>query len=815
MTILKNNGDAPYQKIGASLVYYNNCFYIFGYTWPESSSNINDTNIYEYNISANYWSIINAKSAHLSKRVYHSSVIYNDSMILLYGMILENNTQLFDIWKFNFTLSEWMFLLNVSNQANEIAYNSEAYVMIGSIFYSLFGRTALDSLNSIYYIDFSKENPSPVILTNNQYTPTKRINHCSVIINDIMFIVGGLSNSGAYLNDVWRFYLSNNTWSYDSSSGDTPSGRELFGCTIYGNLIIIFGGTDSTTKYNDVYSYEITLQIWNTYEWANSITGRYNLCIVQYNYYTIIIGGTDDLVIFDEIWAINYLSKAFSLINANDFLKFQFLDFKCFTEFTDISNNIYAIGGRSSNYQPDNNIYKIQIIDNGNSLITNTSIALISQYNIPSESSIIYDGYFIYILFGSILNKILSPNILAIDLDTQDQYILTVNSSVMLFGHSAVHYKEFIYVFGGGFSVGTIKLPHSASNILYKFNTNTNDRVNFACSAGTIYPNCTPCPSGTYYNSNICTPCPKGKFSTAIASTSEKLCVPCGYGYFSSEIGATYCIDCPKNSYCPIGSSIPITKLKEFSFESNQPQAYSRQTNYISTLVSNIWYSIFGLCLLITIIVASIKCLWENIYRFDIFVKQHDNPLNKPVLYRKTKIGGIFTLFSILGVSVLIIGAFLSFQLDNITEIKSLVPITIIDTPISASKLIVTVAFYIYGGKCIELDLSCKLVNNFIESGFHYTSKIVSCQLISTDCIVNIEYHDVSLEASISTISILMREETASANSISISINCSSSIPSELSSAFIPIYTDSENEIFIGSLPTIVEFDLTSSVLFI
>ena len=77
---------------------------------------------------------------------------------------------------------------------------------------------------------------------------------------------------------------------------------------------------------------------------------------------------------------------------------------------------------------------------------------------------------------------------------------------------------------------------------------------------------------------------------------------------------------------------------------------------------------------------------------------------------------------------------------------------------------------------------------------------------------MNIKYSYVSLETS-SAINIQMMEESACASRISISINCSSSVPSETSSIFIPIYTDSENEIFVGSMPSTVKLEFTPSVI--
>ena len=794
-------------------MYYQNCLYLFGYSWPSYSANANDNSIYQYNLTLNYWTIIEGKNANLSKRTYHHGVVYNNCMFVFYGLKLESAEPVLDMWKFNFITSEWSFVWNFTDQADILASMKIAFVIIDSLFYSLFGRTNNSIINSVYTIDFSSENPSVIILTNNQNSPVQRKNHCSIIINDLMFVIGGVSNSGTYLNDVWRFFLLNSTWSNDVYTGSIPSGRELFACTSSSNIIMIFGGRGSGNIATDICGYDISLKFWICFEIANSISSRYNLCMVQFDFYSLIIGGTNDLVIFDEIWLFNEMSMTFSLINSNDKIKFNLIDFKCWLDNENNAVNIYVIGGRNGNYKPDNNIYKIQVLAMNDSFITNTSIIYTSNNNIPSESAIIVDRNLVYVLFGSIWNGIMFPTIFAINYITKIEYKLNTTPEIMLFGHSAIFFKDSIYIFCGGLSAGSIKLTHATSNKLYKLNTNAYDPVNLTCSPGTISPNCTPCPAGSYFNISYCIPCPKGTSSQTIASTNSRYCIPCDYGYYSNEIGVTYCKMCPAHSYCPIGSRIPEPPLVKLSFNSIQPQAYAGQTTYVSTLVSQLWYALIASTLFLFILIFSIKVLWENIFKFDIFSNQHSQSLGEAVIYRKTKIGGIFSVFSVLGVSVIIISGFLSFQLDNITEIKSLVPIIIIDNPISASKLFVTVIFYWYGASCNNSDTTCMNINSFIDLGFNYTNKTITCQMINTNCIITIEYSEISLETS-SKISMQMGEITAAASSISVSINCSSSIPSEYSSIFIPIYPDTENQVFVGNSPTIINFDFTSSVIF-
>ena len=132
--MLQNNGEAPGEKIALTIVYYKNCLYLFGYTWSEVINNTNDNSIYVYNLTENNWAIAEAKNAGISKRTYHYAVVYNDSMIILFGLLMGSISQRTDIWKFNFTTSEWSFLLNIYD-FSDYGITGSGYVIKDSIYF--------------------------------------------------------------------------------------------------------------------------------------------------------------------------------------------------------------------------------------------------------------------------------------------------------------------------------------------------------------------------------------------------------------------------------------------------------------------------------------------------------------------------------------------------------------------------------------------------------------------------------------------------------------------------------------------------------
>ena len=443
---MKNNGEIPDKRMGASLVFYQNCLYLYGYAWLETSSDINDNSIYVYNITEKNWTIADAKNAILSKRTRHASTLYNDSMIIMYGLLIETASQIFDIWKFNFTTYEWSFLFNVSSNYYQVAFTSAGNVMKGSIYYSFFGRNPMHVMNAISYIDFSKENISISYIAYDQVSPPKRKYHCSVMINEELFIFGGVSDTNEYLNDMWRFSLSNNNWVSDQSTGNIPSSRALFGCSSSSTLIIIFGGKDSTTIFNDFYYYDTVQLLWHLADIkGTAISSRYSTCIVVADFNIFIIGGTNDFIVYDEIWIFSFEYNTYTLVNTNDAIKFQLIHFSCWIDNEAAISNIYVIGGCGLFYQPDNHIYKIKAPRDKDSFTTNTSIIFTSEVVIQCESAIIVDGYFVYVLFGSTWDYFTFPTIYVINYYTKE--IVNLASNLMLFGHSATYYKEYIYVF--------------------------------------------------------------------------------------------------------------------------------------------------------------------------------------------------------------------------------------------------------------------------------------------------------------------------------------------------------------------------------
>lgn len=124
------------------------------------------------------------------------------------------------------------------------AYHSLDFVG-GDSLLAFGGSDGTNYLNDLLIYSIATNLWSSVGLTNSP--PTPRAGHASFILNDDLWIFGGITTSRVLLNDVWRFSRSSSTWTQVSVSGNGPPPRYLhhaFQGTDT-NVICLFGGSDS------------------------------------------------------------------------------------------------------------------------------------------------------------------------------------------------------------------------------------------------------------------------------------------------------------------------------------------------------------------------------------------------------------------------------------------------------------------------------------------------------------------------------------------------------------------------------------------
>ncbi|OMJ92453.1 hypothetical protein SteCoe_4792 [Stentor coeruleus] len=801
---MMNSGTAPNKSYDLSLVYYNNKLYLYGSVLDEDPI-VNPGNLmYMFDLVTNIWEILVFSEYYPNSRLSHTSYVYQDSMYIFFGLDIINSSYTDDIWSYNFLNNTWKMLGVFSPVFNY------ASVQIGTKIYIAFGYNNYKGQNSVSFYDLYQNKLEKNEVSVHRISPPKRKYHCIYKYNDDIYIFGGISENGEYLNDMWIFHNSTYNWESVTISEIGPKGRYSFGCG--GGIetgFMIYGGESSIGILSDFYYYDMVSSMWIDINITIDLNpgNRAGHCICVYEYYTFIIGGYRDTEALKDIWLYNYVTNMFTKIIE---LPYGLINSKCWALFSDERINLFIISGTDSNYNTNTCVYKITITSTNEELKSELKKVLCNKVLNLSESAFVISGNNAMLISGSILNKYLKPVLVSYDFITNQ--ILTEKISFALYGHSALHMGKYIYIFGGGFGNDFVKISESTSNSMLVIKSESSG-IQIECSKGTVKIGnyCEPCSKGYYNSEDKCLPCPKGTFSNSTAAEVLASCIPCDYGFYNENSGSLYCYECPSYALCPIGSSELIYYTSSVTKSFYQPKAFQGKTTMISDLVDKLWIYFSLVAVFISFVVFRISALRSSIQRVDLFVADHGQELNKPVVLRTTKLGGLFSIYFLLSAGIIILGSFLTYELDNITEIKALIPLITLEETISAEKLHIETTFFIYGGTCNNDNQNLLLLS---ETSINYKSKQITTNFISNNCIISITYNNIILLNS-AKILIILTERTSRASFIGANFTISSSIPSESSNIFIPIFPTDLKQVLVGSIPSIIPLKIIPSVIFI
>lgn len=173
------------------------------------------------------------------------------------------------------------------------------------------------------------------LFINNVYGDSLRItaNPCprsySCMITDLtnirMILFGGMNSGmpgGQYLNDVWSLDINDEVWTLIEPSGSAPSPRREATAVYYDveNEMIVFGGTNGTSYYNDVWALDLTegSETW-IQKTPSGTPPTPRTCakgvIDPVNNRLIIFGGSTASGTYDETWSLDFNTLTWSMLS--------------------------------------------------------------------------------------------------------------------------------------------------------------------------------------------------------------------------------------------------------------------------------------------------------------------------------------------------------------------------------------------------------------------------------------------------------------------------------------------------------------------
>ena len=786
-------GSVP-EKVNLAMAnYYSDYIYISGGYGPSLTGKF-----YRYNLLNYSWENI-TNNSYYNLPVQAQSVLFGECLYILFGA---NATSFFpSIYYVSLTAHTWQWE-SLSLDYSYTRYGQSS-VRVSDLFY-LFGGASVDTYNDLLVLNLSVASLSPVSLSYKY--PSVRSNHGLALVNGNFLLFGGLGASG-YLGDLWQFDLEAETWLALSPFGTLPSPRHLYASSSFGDALLVWGGEDSTGLLNDFNIYNARTNVWTSVSPLSLTTPgpRRGACAVFKMPLSYLFGGETQNGYSNELWGFDIRTSEYALIsNAGTGIAYancQIVNDQFLVLFGVADGELEVFGVNSYNFTEGLWYF--------NGSLQQTSGGA-QGIGVKLQDKLVYFG-------GRDFSYLSAYKTLNVDyMGANYKMITDKNPYNMGFGQ----YKTRLYYSNGG-SVNIYRNlnPFLYDTILAYVELNSLfPEVAFECSPGTWFngTQCEICPAGTYsedYGNDYCLPCAPGRFNDVKGATSSRQCYPCPEGTVSQDSGQRRCLDCPHTYHCPPGSTTPQLNPQQIAYASVQPLIYP-----VSENASEIYYLTIYLCIGLFSILAIllVPTIRKKIMNIDLYTIEHNFELDVPIIKRKTMLGGVFTLMFLITAAIFIATALLQYFLQNITEVKSLQPLVVLEKEISifATDLEITVSFLQYSESCAINNLCSSSISfetaNILPSSSSFTSSITCSKSSEGTCEVQYSCKSCTIDTT-AAVAINMNEDYSFAGGISVLVSSNSSIPASKSSITTGLFAEGTS-VLIGPIASAFYFTMTPSL---
>lgn len=260
-----------------------------------------------YAFQNNSWSLFTT----LSQATYQAAGFFMQNAIVLYGgfsgSVLSN--QLLSI---SISTAQVQQLATIDDTLStsyqriwyaSTSHNTKWYIYGGA------PKTTSKALNDTLVLDLA----TFVWSTVTQYgaVPSARFSATLVTMDDVGVLFGGAAANGAmFFNDVHMLNFSTHTWTLVTAQNSPPT-RLAHSSVVWRNQMVIFGGENCCTNFNDVWmlSFNMSLAtgLWTQMNATNAPPARWFHCSTVSGDWMYIFGGYPA---FNDIWALDLTKSA-------------------------------------------------------------------------------------------------------------------------------------------------------------------------------------------------------------------------------------------------------------------------------------------------------------------------------------------------------------------------------------------------------------------------------------------------------------------------------------------------------------------------
>ncbi|CAG9320027.1 unnamed protein product [Blepharisma stoltei] len=818
-TLMPASGNTPGRLTSASLQYFDGMLYLAG--GVDDSIPINfryNDEFYQYDLTKKYWKKIGNPSHTYTHRSLAGSIVYDENFYLFFGWSDKLGRDVSEISKVNLNdiNYEWISVPVLDNSYSvTLLRDSYSFISVNSSLFIFAGYNMTSgNLNDLAQFSVSGF-PITYDCLSELYTgPSARSHHVMQVIEGNIYIFGG-DAKGSKLNDLWVFDPETEVWEILFPDGDVPTPRSHHSSGAQGNVMYIFGGIDqSGVLLNDLYQFDATSNVWKVIKSSNLNlpSARYSTCAVYSIPILYIFGGMTTAGVSNELWSYNCGLNTFSLISSDAPYRLYYP--RCAVDTS--ATTFFVLNGDAERQESIGVLFSFNF--------SSKNWKILKQPETPkrnkSDGVAILIGDFVMYIGGHQWGTDPISSVYAIDLSNSFQYIDYPSTPMHFIGSAFAYYKTDLYVHGGVSSTKSfIRISIPVVNF-YKISLKqfcTNESCPAPCSPGTYESmnGCKPCEKGTYnheFGKPVCYDCNPGTYNPNIGSNTVRECFPCKEGKFNNLVGQSKCKKCSLNDYCPSGSSSPQELSDILSYTWQQPINYKEHSKEASDMNKKYVYTCIALFSIFTALTVLLRGFRNKLKVIDFYSKYHNIEHNSILKSTKNRLGGYFTVAFFIGASWFIYGNISTYVIDNIAETKALLPLAAVWYKASSlnGNITLIVTLIRYGGNCTNNGTcieNLKIDSNKIFNP--YTSK--SCYMdTNNNCIITYLCNNCEVWTE-AEINISLQEPLSYCAGILVNLTSTSSIPNEISSEQIGVMTDS-NKIFRGLDPTIFYFIMTPSI---
>jgi N-acetylneuraminic acid mutarotase len=221
-----------------------------------------------------------------------------------------------DLWTYDLTTDAWAKLKHTGTAPTARASQAMAYDPTSDKLVVFGGYDGTTYYNDTWVYDFTAGTWTAAGAAGTG--PAARQGHSLVYdpVSKKMILFGGYDGSTEY-NDTWAYDPAAGTWKDLKPEGNPPAARDSQALAYDSDdkVMVLFGGWSTTTQYNDTWAYDPADNSWNAIQTTGVVPAARALSQMVYDpsiKRLVLFGGGTSSATFNDLWLFDYSGRSWA-----------------------------------------------------------------------------------------------------------------------------------------------------------------------------------------------------------------------------------------------------------------------------------------------------------------------------------------------------------------------------------------------------------------------------------------------------------------------------------------------------------------------